>query len=69
MALEATASKIRIYEAQRVPELLQTQDYAAEATGPALVAAIVARQEAALSDPGRERTFRRLMSLSSPGLG
>jgi transcriptional regulator with XRE-family HTH domain len=56
MALEATASKIRIYEAQRVPELLQTQDYAAEAAGPALAAAIVARQEAALGDPRREIT-------------
>ena len=56
MALEATASKIRIYEAQRVPELLQTQDYAAETAGPALAGAIVARQEAALGDPGREIT-------------
>jgi transcriptional regulator with XRE-family HTH domain len=56
MALEATASKIRIYEAQRVPELLQTQDYATETAGPALAGAIVARQEAALGDPGREIT-------------
>jgi transcriptional regulator with XRE-family HTH domain len=56
MALEATASKIRIYEAQRVPELLQTQDYAAEAAGPALAAAIVTRQEAALGDLGHEIT-------------
>jgi transcriptional regulator with XRE-family HTH domain len=56
MALEAAASKILIYEAQRVPELLQTQDYAAEAAGPALAAAIVARQEATLSDPGHEIT-------------
>jgi len=56
MALEATASKIRIYEAQRVPELLQTQDYAVEAAGPALAAAIVARQEAVLGDPRREVT-------------
>jgi transcriptional regulator with XRE-family HTH domain len=56
MVLEAAASEILIYEAQRVPELLQTQDYAAEASGPALAAAIVARQEAALSDPGREIT-------------
>jgi hypothetical protein len=56
MALEATASKIQIYEAQRVPELLQTQDYAAEAAGPALAAVIVARQEAVLGDPGREVT-------------
>jgi transcriptional regulator with XRE-family HTH domain len=56
MALEAAASKILIYEAQRVPELLQTQDYAAEAAGRALAAAIVARQEAALGDPGREIT-------------
>jgi transcriptional regulator with XRE-family HTH domain len=56
MAMEAAASKILVYEAQRVPELLQTQDYAAAAAGPTLAAAIVARQEAALGDPGREIT-------------
>jgi transcriptional regulator with XRE-family HTH domain len=56
MAFETAASKILIYEGQRVPELLQTQDYAAEAAGPTLAAAIVARQEAALGNPGREIT-------------
>lgn len=56
MAFEAAASKILIYEAQRVPELLQTHEYAAEAVDPALAAAIMTRQKAALGDPGREIT-------------
>jgi transcriptional regulator with XRE-family HTH domain len=54
IALEATASEIRIYEAQRVPELLQTGDFAAAAANPALAAVTVARQKDVLGDRGRE---------------
>lgn len=56
MAFEAAASKILIYEAQRVPELLQTQDYATKAAGPDMAAVIVARQKAVLGNPDREIT-------------